>query len=65
MRGRCHVHYPFYCSVYDMSQKQRTLKEFVAELKALTDGMMTVEPKEIADLRLGEMEIPAGSYGQY
>jgi len=48
-----------------MSEKQRSLKEFVAEVKSLTDRMMSEEPNEIADLRLGQMDIPAGSYGQY
>lgn len=48
-----------------MSEKQRSLSEFVAEVKSMTDRMMAEEPKEIADLRLGEMDIPAGSYGQY
>lgn len=48
-----------------MPQNQRNLSEFIAEVESLTAGMMTVEPKEIADLRLGEMDIPAGSYGQY
>lgn len=48
-----------------MSEMQRSLGEFVDEVKALTHRMMNEEPKEIADLRLGEMDIPAGSYGQY
>src|SRR5882762_8324255 len=48
-----------------MLDEKTTLDSLIVEINSLTERMMHEEPQEIFDLRHGEMDNKAGSYGQY